>query len=75
MLGSHLGRHGIGSRAGPSRVEVFLCGRNARTRKGLTVEEWFQGGFRGMKGLGLMGRKDVEWSMASRAGVRNRVVG
>ena len=28
------------------------------------MQEGFQGGFRGMKGLGLMEREDVEWPMA-----------
>lgn len=61
MLGSYLGRHGIGRRVGSARVEVFLCGHNVRTGQVLTVEEWVQRGFSGMKGLGLMGRADAEW--------------
>lgn len=64
LAGTPAGGHGLGSWAGSSRVEVFLCGRDARTRKVLTAEEGFQGGFCGMEGLWLMGRENMEWSMA-----------
>lgn len=50
LAGTPAGGHGPGSGAGSSRVEVCLCGRDARTGKVVTAGEGFQGGFWGGEG-------------------------
>lgn len=61
---------------GSSRVEVFFCRRNERTRthrlKILTMEVRFQWD---EDRLGLMERENVEWSVTPQCqGARNSVV-